>query len=298
MIEQVIQVREVKLVGDMNVRRILPFRARRMVGPFAFLDEMGPIDLKPGASGDVPPHPHIGLSTVTYLFSGELMHRDSIGSQQVIYPGDVNWMTAGKGIAHSERIPLHLREKGSQLHGIQAWVALPLEAEETEPTFDHYDASVLPKFTENGVQISLIAGSVFGRTSPVKTHSRLFYFETRFEEGQLLKFDSDTQESAFYLIRGRIVVEEQTFQAPLLIVFKAGAKVQIHAKEASHGLFLGGTKLEGPRIIWWNFVSSSQERIEKAKQAWRDQKFSRIPEETEFVPLPGEALPLDRSTLP
>lgn len=286
MIDQVIQVREVNLTGDMKVKRILPFRERRMVGPFTFLDEMGPVSLEPGTTGDVPPHPHIGLSTVTYLFSGEIVHRDSIGSEQVIYPGDVNWMTAGQGIVHSEHVPADIRERKSKLHGLQAWVALPLEAEETEPAFDHYDSALLPKFTENGVQIHLIAGSAFGRTSPVKIHSQLFYFEALFQAFQSIEFDPHSQEAAFYLVHGEVTVSERSFRGPVLIVFKTGTKVQIHAHENSHGLFLGGTALEGPRFNGWNFVSSSKERIEKAKSDWRDQKFPKVPGETDFVLLP------------
>jgi hypothetical protein len=298
MIEQVIPVREVDLIGDLKVKRILPFRSRRMVGPFTFLDEMGPMDLRPGAVGDVPPHPHIGLSTVTYLFSGELIHRDSLGSKQAICPGDVNWMTAGKGIAHSERIPSHPREESHQLHGIQAWVALPRESEETEPSFDHYDAGDLPRFTESGVQIHLIAGHAFGFTSPVQTHSRLFYFNAHFQAGQKLIFDSDSQEAAFYLVQGKVQIDRQSFQAPLLIVFQTGAKIQIEAQEDSHGLMLGGAPLDGSRNIWWNFVSSSKERIEKAKKDWRENRFPKIPEETESVSLPGEEIASVRLTLP
>lgn len=297
MIEQVIEPREVTLMGDLRVKRILPFRARRAVGPFTFLDEMGPVALRPGSAGDVPPHPHIGLSTVTYLFDGELVHRDSLGSKQAILPGDVNWMTAGSGIAHSERIPPELRTDGRILHGMQAWVALPKEREEIAPSFEHYDRNVLPVFSENGVRFTLIAGEAFGRRSPVQAQSPLFYYEAALAASTSFELaPGEGWESAFYLARGEISVDGQRFDRPTLLVFGTGSRVRIHSESGAHGLALGGPPLDGPRFIWWNFVSSSQERIERAKQDWREQRLPKIPEETEWVPLPGEAAPTDQSS--
>jgi redox-sensitive bicupin YhaK (pirin superfamily) len=286
-IEQVVEARETTLVGDLKVHRILPYRTRRMVGPFTFLDEMGPLEVLSGNSGDVPPHPHIGLATVTYLFDGELMHRDGLGTERMIRPRDVNWMTAGSGIVHSERIPAEYRTGGKCFHGLQAWVALPLEFEEVSPSFDHYGKEALPVFKQGASTIHLIAGSAFGKTSPVKTLSKLFYFDAEIPAGSVLEFDSESQEAAFYLLSGSISIDGQVFEKQGLIVFKAGSKIRVEARGDSHGMFLGGAPLDGPRYIYWNFVSSSKERIEKAKQDWREQRFAKVPGETDFVPLPG-----------
>jgi hypothetical protein len=286
MIERIIEPRVVPLVDGISVKRILP-RGGRGVGPFIFLDDMGPWDYQPGKNSvDVAPHPHIGLSTLTYLFEGELYHRDSLGSRQVITPGDVNWMTAGNGIAHSERVSPAFKDKPQRIHGLQAWVSLPNEVEDMEPSFAHHGKASLPRFSANGIDFTLIAGSVYGKTSPVKTHSRLFYLETRFQAGAEIAFDPEGQEAAFYFMSGRIEVADQVIDGPKILIFKQGEKIAFRALDKVHGVLLGGDSL-GPKKIWWNFVSSTQEKIEAAKLRWSEQRFPEIPEEHDFIRLPG-----------
>lgn len=286
MIEQVIEPRTAEIAEGMTVKRILPFRAKRRVGPFTFLDHMGPALVKGDGSSDVLPHPHIGLSTVTFLFEGEMIHRDSLGTEMTIRPGDVNWMTAGRGIVHSERFEKSTSPK--KLHGLQAWVALPLDAEETEPAFEHTPKSSLPNFTENGVAISLVAGEAFGKKSSVRTHSKLFYFMAEMPSGKRLAFVRPGEESALYLVKGSVRVAGRSYAAPVMLVFQLGAEVLIEAESDSFGAFLGGEPLEGERFIYWNFVASSKEKIEEAKRRWEEQRFPKIPGETEFVPLPPQ----------
>ncbi len=299
---QIIQPREIKLVGELTVKRILPFRERRMVGPFIFLDEMDArISADDPVGGDVPPHPHIGLSTLTYLFSGEIMHRDSLGTKKRIVPGEVNWMTSGKGIVHSERIPDEVRASAPRFHGMQAWVALPIDQEECEPSFQHYDD--IPKFDHDGVKIELVCGEAFGEISPVATSSKLFYFVAKITVGSRLAFDPGTQECGVYLVRGKLRSQERVFSAPVLLAHDVGESITVDAVEDTTCIFFGGEPLEGKRHIYWNFVSSSRERIETAKQQWREQRFPPVPEETDWVPLPGETRegnPADgeRTTLP
>ncbi len=284
-IELIIEPRTAQIGDEFEVKRILPFRARRMVGPFIFLDEMGPMTVSTDGSADVLPHPHIGLSTVTYLFEGELIHRDSLGTYQSILPGEVNWMTAGRGIVHSERF--RKTESGhSRVYGIQAWVALPQALEETEPSFAHYAKSELPVFEKNGVRIQLIAGSAWEFSSPVKTHSPLFYLSTEFSPEQQLVFDACGQEAAFYLAQGEVRIDGETIAAPKLVVLKTGASIEISATKKSLGMLLGGEALDGPRFISWNFVSSSKERLDQARDDWKAQRFPKIPGETGFVPFP------------
>ena len=286
MVDAVITPREAKISAELSVRRVLPYRARRMVGPFTFLDEMGPFERRAGVDYDVLPHPHIGLATVTYLFEGEFMHRDSLGTVQKILPGDVNWMTAGRGIVHSERLPRELAD-GGRMHGLQAWVALPLEHEEMAPTFEHHARESLPRFEVNGARLTLVAGEAFGRRSPATTHSPLFYLEAAIPAGRELRMDPGAQEAGFYLLRGEVTVDGQNIRAPNLVVFRTGQPFAIAASAGdAFGMLLGGAPLEGARQIFWNFVSSSPERIERAKQSWREQKFPAIPGETGFVPLP------------
>jgi redox-sensitive bicupin YhaK (pirin superfamily) len=294
MIKTLIPAREAALVGDLKVRRILPFRTHRRVGPFVFLDHMGPIDIRPGDGGDVAPHPHIGLSTVTYLFEGELLHRDSLGSLQPIVPGDLNWMTAGKGIVHSERMPTEVRIRGGRMHGMQAWVALPVENEDDEPTFEHYNANTLPRFEVDGVKYSLIAGSAFGHVSPVRTHSPLFYVAADAPAGKRIRFDPGQMEAAVYVVAGQVTSEGQTQNGPGMLVFDPGEPFEIQALTDAKVMLLGGSPLEGPRHIFWNFVSSSREKIEQAKLLWHEQKFPKVPGETEFVPLPEGAFRIQR----
>jgi redox-sensitive bicupin YhaK (pirin superfamily) len=295
-ISNIIIPRDIKLVGNMPVKRILPHASRRMVGPFTFLDEMGPVDCSHvvDRDGDIPPHPHIGLATVTYLFDGAFMHRDSVGTKQIIKPHDVNWMVAGKGVVHSERIP---REKKPTLHGVQAWVALPNDAEEAEPSFQHFDKSELPEHFIDGTKFHLIAGSAFGLSSPVQTHSKLFYMSVSSPKCSIFTFDPEGQESAFYLLKGEAVMNGQLFQAPILVVFETGAQVNFEAISDVNGMLLGGEPV-GTRYIFWNFVSSSKERIEVAKQMWREQKFPKVPEETEFIPLPETPTQVAKTTMP
>lgn len=277
------------LVGGFKVQRVLPYSQRRMVGPFIFLDQMGPEVLRSGVGLDVAPHPHIGLATVTYLFEGELLHRDSLGTEQMIRPGEVNWMTAGSGIVHSERTPLPLRRTGSQLFGLQSWVALPLRDEETEPTFAHHDAAELPIIEGEGKYVRLVAGKLFGSHSPVVTRSELFYADVQFEAGASLQLTSEHDERAAYIVAGAInLAGHHGFNAGDLLVFKPGEAVSIRADSPARLMLLGGARLDGQRHIWWNFVSSSKERIEQAKEDWLNNKFAPVPGETEFIPLPEQ----------
>jgi redox-sensitive bicupin YhaK (pirin superfamily) len=289
-VETVIETRARDLVDGFKVRRVLPSRLRRMVGPFIFLDQMGPEILSAGKGLDVAPHPHIGLATVTYLFGGELLHRDSLGMVQPILPGEVNWMTAGRGIAHSERTPPEMRVNGSELFGIQSWVALPTQYEETEPTFSHHGENELPIIEGDGKRMRLICGSLYGARSPVPLFSDMFYAEVVLERNARFSVPKDEEERAAYVVEGVIefIPEGATFHAGQLIVFKPGEEIILHAPPSGGArlMILGGEPLDGRRHIWWNFVSSSQERIEQAKQDWKAGRFSPVPGETEFIPLP------------
>jgi redox-sensitive bicupin YhaK (pirin superfamily) len=275
-------------IGLLEVGRILPFTQRRMVGPFIFLDHIGPLQLPPDLprETDVRPHPHIGLSTVTYLFEGEITHRDSLGFEQVIRPGAVNWMTAGQGIAHSERFD-GLRMSGGPLHGLQAWVAMPERDEESAPDFVHYPESDLPTFRETGVEARLIAGSAYGLANRVKTHSPLFYLHAEMQAGAKLSLPGEHAERAAYIVRGRVEHDGHAYEPGVLLVFNPG-DATLHALEASTVMLLGGEPL-GPRHIWWNFVSSRKERIEQAKADWQAGRF-KLPahDDQEFIPLPEE----------
>ena len=289
-LELVVPGRARDLVGGFKVRRVLPYSQRRMVGPFIFLDQMGPEVLRAGAGLDVAPHPHIGLATVTYLFEGELLHRDSLGVVQMIRPGEVNWMTAGSGIAHSERTPTELRQTGKKLFGLQSWVALPTRDEETEPTFAHHEAAELPIIEGEGKRVCLIAGSLYGARSPVVTRSELFYADVMLEAGAILQLPTEHEERAVYIVSGSIELptEGHVFNASELLVFKPGEAITLCARNESPArlMLLGGAPLDGARHIWWNFVSSSKERIEQAKLDWHEGRFSPVPDETEFIPLP------------
>jgi redox-sensitive bicupin YhaK (pirin superfamily) len=287
-LENVIVTRQRDLIGGFKVRRALPSARRRMVGPFIFLDQMGPEILRGGQGLDVAPHPHIGLATVTYLFEGELLHRDGLGTIQVIKPGEVNWMTAASGIAHSERTPPELR-RGSALFGIQSWVALPRRDEEAGPTFAHHSAGELPVEEGEGKRVRLIAGSLYGLRSPVQTLSEMFYADITLLQGARLPVPVEHEERAVYVVEGslKLLPDDGIFEAGQLLVFKPRAEIVLESESPSSRLMLlGGEPLDGPRHIWWNFVSSSHERIEQAKQDWREQRFAPVPEETEFIPLP------------
>jgi redox-sensitive bicupin YhaK (pirin superfamily) len=284
-LDAVIVPRVRDLGGGFEVRRILPSAQRRMVGPFVFLDHMGPTAFAPGTGLDVRPHPHIALATITFLFEGEILHRDSLGSLQPIRPGEVNWMTAGRGIAHSERTPPELRPAGSSLHGLQAWVALPQDREETDPEFMHHPASDLPAIEGDGLRMLLIAGSLSGKRSPVRTLSELFYADAALDAGALFRLPAEHAERALYLVSGSIELGGEVFEPGRLLVFRGGDEVPIRARAASRAMLLGGAPL-GPRHIWWNFVSSSQARIDQAKADWKAGRFAPVPGETEFIPLP------------
>lgn len=273
-------------VGNFEVRRALPQARRRMVGPFIFLDQMGPAQMAPGTGMDVAPHPHIGLATVTYLFDGTIMHRDSEGHVQEILPGAMNLMTAGRGIAHSERTPDLPRKSGQRVGGMQSWVALPRALEETAPTFQHYAAENLPVVTDHGLTARVIAGDAFGKRSPVTTLSDWFYVDLILDAGKSAPLDPDYEERAIYIVSGAMEIAGETFEAPQLLVFRPGDRITIKAISPARMMLLGGATLEGKRYIWWNFVSSSRERIEQAKEDWAQGRFKPVPDETELTPLP------------
>ncbi len=289
-LETAIVTRVRDLVGGFKVRRVLPSSRRRMVGPFIFLDQMGPEILQANTGLDVAPHPHIGLATVTYLFAGELLHRDSLGTLQPIRPGEVNWMTAGRGIAHSERTPQEMRRIGSQLFGIQAWVALPQRDEETDPAFAHHGADELPVIEGEGKRVRLISGSLYGARAPVQTLSEMFYADATIEPGACLSLPAEHEERAAYVVEGALELlrDGGTFNAGQLLVFKPGEEITLQAPESSpvRVMLLGGEPMDGKRHIFWNFVSSSKERIEQAKEDWKTGRFTPVPDETEFIPLP------------
>ena len=289
-LETVITTRARDLVEGFKVRRALPSARRRMVGPFIFLDQMGPEVLRGGRGLDVAPHPHIGLATVTYLFQGELLHRDSLGTVRLIRPGEVNWMTAGSGIAHSERTPPESRQTDSELFGIQSWVALPTRAEESAPAFAHYGADELPVIEGEGKRARIIAGALYGARSPVRTLSEMFYADVTLEGGAHLPVPPVYEERAAYVVAGAVELmpEGVTYDTGQLLVFKPEKEIMLRAAATSQArlMLLGGAPLDGQRHIWWNFVSSSQERIEQAKEDWRAGRFAPVPGETEFIPLP------------
>jgi redox-sensitive bicupin YhaK (pirin superfamily) len=274
-------------LGGFEVRRVLPSAARRMVGPFIFFDQMGAAIFAAGQGIDVRPHPHIGLATVTYLFDGEILHRDSLGSHQPIRPGDVNWMTAGRGIVHSERTPREQRQKGSPLHGLQLWVALPLEHEETEPSFRHYPGSTLPSRDCGGVLLSVLAGSAYGMTSPVEILSPLFYVIVVMPAGSELALPSEHEERALYVVDGAVHCGAEQANAGRMLIFARGAKAVLRSERSARVVLVGGAPLEGKRYIDWNFVSSSKERLVQARQDWKESRFPKVPgDDVEFIPLP------------
>ncbi|MEZ0168716.1 pirin family protein [Microvirga sp. TS319] len=292
MLDLVIAARR-KDLGGFEVGRVLPFMRRRMVGPFIFFDHMGPVDLPPNVprTTDVRPHPHIGLSTVTYLFDGEIVHRDSTGVQQAIRPGAVNWMTAGSGISHSERFDGPIRHSGGRVHGIQAWVALPESQEEMEPSFVHHGADELPVFGEAGVSARLIAGRAFGLSNPVRTQSPLFYIHAYLHPGARIGLPGEYPERAAYIVSGRVDADGQEYTAGQMLVFTGSSDPVLTALDTSTVMLLGGEPL-GPRHIWWNFVSSRQDRIEQAKADWQNGRIHLpLNDDQEFIPLPEDPKP-------
>lgn len=274
-------------LGDgFAVRRALPHGRRQMVGPFIFFDHFGPVQFVAGHGMDVRPHPHIGLATVTYLFDGSIMHRDSEGHIQEIKPGAMNLMTAGRGIAHSERTPDMERANGQSMLGLQSWIALPAGREEIAPSFQHFSAETLPTVQDTGFKARVIAGSSFGAASPVDRVSEWFYVEVTLDAGAAVPLDADHEERAIYVVDGEIEIAGERFEGPRLLIFRPGDRITVRATRPARMMFLGGTALEGPRHIWWNFVSSSKERIEQAKADWKAGRFAPVPNETEFIPLP------------
>lgn len=290
MIEIVIDARKAALAPGMDVRRILPFRKRRMVGPFIFMDHAGPVDLQPqvASSMDVLPHPHIGLSTVSYLFDGQVTHRDSLGVEQIITPGELNWMTAGKGISHSERFEDPNALAGGALEMIQTWVALPEKDEEADPSFENYKPEQLPIYTDTGIWMRLIAGEAFGLKNKVRTHSPLFYLHVRLDSGTRFELPTGHTERGIYIAKGSIEISGRTYGAGQMLVFLKEAEPVLLAKKMTTVMLLGGEPL-GERFIWWNFVSSRKERIEEAKADWKEGRIVLPPmDNEEFIPLPED----------
>jgi len=273
-------------LGGFAVRRALPQAARQMVGPFIFFDQMGPVQFLAGQGMDVRPHPHIGLATVTYLFDGRIMHRDSEGNALEITPGALNLMTAGSGIAHSERTPADARAVGIGTFGIQSWVALPAAQEEIAPGFQHFSADSLPVVEDRGLWARVVAGSAFGKTSPVHTLSEWLYAEVRLGAGASAPLDPDQEERAVYVVDGEVRIAGDLFEGPRLLIFRPGDRITVTATRDARLMFLGGAAMEGPRHIWWNFVSSRLDRIEAAKADWKSGRFKAVPGEMEFIPLP------------
>jgi redox-sensitive bicupin YhaK (pirin superfamily) len=292
-VEHVI-IPSVRDLGDgFKVRRALPSAQRRMVGPFIFLDHFGPIVFGAGNAANIRPHPHIGLSTLSYLLQGEMIHRDSLGNVQSIRAGDVNWMTAGSGIVHSERSPPAIQAQGGTLFGQQIWVALPKASEEMQPTFSHHAAGTLPEIEGDGVSLTVIAGQAFGQFSPVTVSSDLMYVDVVLKPGAWLPVSAEHVERAVFIVSGEIEIagQAETFGKGQLVTFKPGVKIVLRARGSAHLMLVGGEPFPEPRHIYWNFVSTSKERIEQAKDDWRHNRFPSIAGETEFIPLPPEPPP-------
>jgi redox-sensitive bicupin YhaK (pirin superfamily) len=285
-LELVIVPRTRDLGDGFEVRRALPHGKRQMVGPFIFFDHFGPVQFMSGKGMDVRPHPHIGLATVTYLFDGSIMHRDSEGNIQEIQPGAMNLMTAGRGIAHSERTPDVQRKSGQKMLGLQSWIALPAGSEEIAPSFQHYGAADLPVVSDRGFTARIIAGNAFGVKSQVSMVSPWFYTEVSAQQGVSVPLDPDHEERAIYVVDGEVEISGDRYEGPRLLIFRPGDRITVKTLTPTRMMFLGGDALEGPRHIWWNFVSSSKERIEQAKQDWKSGRFAHVPNEHEFIPLP------------
>ena len=274
-------------LGEMTVRRALPSTKRQMVGPFIFFDQMGPAEFLTDQGIDVRPHPHINLATLTYLFEGEILHRDSLGTEQAIQPGAVNWMRAGRGIVHSERTSATRRRDGQRLFGIQTWMALPEDQEEDDPAFLHHGAEALPNVDVDGVTARLIAGRAFGETSPLVTASETLYADVGLAAGRTMPIDPDYEERALYTISGEIEIGGDRFGPAQLLVLRPGDPITIRATNDARFMLFGGAPMGGPRYIWWNFVSSRRERIEAAKEEWARGRFDTVPgDEADFIPLP------------
>ncbi|RYG13565.1 MAG: pirin family protein [Burkholderiales bacterium] len=282
----IISPRTHDLGGGFEVRRAVPSLQARSVGPFVFVDHMGPAIFEPGRGIDVRPHPHIGLATVTFLWAGAINHKDTLGSEQVIVPGDVNWMTAGRGIAHSERTPVDERGREHAVHGMQTWVALPRSDEETAPEFHHHPASTLPQVRRNGAFLRVIAGRGFGEESPVRVFADTFNVAIDLEADAELVISDAYAERALYVLEGDAQLDGADIPDKHLVLLDPGSSPKLRARTPLKAMLLGGEPLDGPRHLWWNFVSSSKERLEVAKQDWLDGKFGQVPGEVEFIPLP------------
>jgi len=282
----VILAPHVRDLGEFRVQRVLPAFPNKMVGPFIFFDHFGPVSFAEGKGADVRPHPHIGLATVTYLFEGAMIHRDSLGTVQRIEPGDVNWMTAGRGIVHSERSPAGERVAGQRLHGLQTWVALPRAHEQAEPSFSHQPKAALPVIELPGARMRLLVGSAFGKKAPTPTYSPIFYLVVEMAGGAVIEVPPEHEERGVFAVDGELSVEEEIVQPHHLAVLPAGEAVRIRSAKSARLVLLGGAKMDGDRVIWWNFVASSRELIDAASARWRDQGFPPVPGETEFIPLP------------
>jgi redox-sensitive bicupin YhaK (pirin superfamily) len=276
----------VKDLGEFTVRRSLPDRRRQRIGPFIFFDHMGPAVFPPGTGVNVRSHPHIGLATITWLFEGEILHRDSLGFVQAIQPGAVNWMTAGKGIVHSEKVRPEIFDSGQKMHGIQTWVALPGEAESIEPRFEHYPADAIPTTTVDGVELTIIIGAAYGSISPVQTESETLYVEANIPADRTLALP-DAQELGVYIVEGSASIEEQVLEAGRLAIIATHCDARVTALGDCKLMLCGGDALDGERHIWWNFVSSSRATLQQAKNDWRDGNFDDVPGESDFIPLPS-----------
>ena len=274
-------------LGGPSVHRLMPYAKKRIIGPFIFFDYFPATDFAPGDGMNVRPHPHIGLSTLSYLLEGKVLHHDSLGYKQVLSPGDVNWMTAGRGISHSEKVPEELRDKEHRLHLLQFWVALPVEHEDTEPSFTHHPQSSIPRFQEKGANIALIAGTAFGRTSPVKTYSPLFFMDVKLASGQVFQYDPGSQELAFFIIKGQLSLGEKNINHDDFVILERDSSLKVTATEDTHFVVLGGESFPEPRHIFWNYVSSSKEKIEIAKEQWRNGTFPMVSDEPDIIPLPA-----------
>jgi redox-sensitive bicupin YhaK (pirin superfamily) len=285
-----IRGQEKDLGGGFRVSRLLPSVACRAVGPFVFLDHFGPVKFQPGMNIDVRPHPHIGLATVTYLFDGAILHRDSLGSVQRIEPGAINWMSAGRGIVHSERTPDDLRRGAFGVHGLQLWVALPRDREEDEPSFCHAAAPLLPRFTQNGLEVRVLVGTAFGHTSPVKTASETLFVAMRTAVDAEMDLPCVAPELGVVAVGGDILIDGERVERGSLAVLEHGRTAKLRAIEGGDIVLIGGAPLDGPRFLWWNFVSSSKERIRQAAEDWTNHRLGKVPGETEEIPLPGSSV--------